>query len=313
MKDEERRPRWYDRKGWRTGMLMLGAFLAGLLAVAAALLVPARRADSPFSPPPPAPMKLGQTAAPGSAPGSASPPTPASPPPSAAPASPGGSVLAVIVDDLGYDPSADAESLKMPEKVTLAVIPFGPTSHRVAQAARSRGFTVLIHVPMEPESPASDRTEGFRMRRGMPRDEMNTLLTRMLQDVPQAAGASNHMGSAFTADPEAMAAYAALLRAKGLYLVDSVTTPRSTALEAARVAGIQAARRDVSLDADLSPVEMRARWDKAVSIARAKGAAVLVCHGRPETLRFVAGLLPGLRSQGIRPVTLDELLGERKE
>ena len=298
------------------GMLMLGAFLAGLLAVAAALLVPGRRAESPFSTPLPAPVKLGQTAASGSAPSSASAPTPASsPPPSpaAVPAPRAEARLAVIVDDLGYDPSADAESLKMPEKVTLAVIPFGPSSRRIAQSARSRGFTVLIHVPMEPESAASDRTEGFRMRRGMSRGEMDALLSRMMQDVPQAAGASNHMGSAFTADPEAMGTYAVLLRAKGLYLVDSVTTPRSTAIDAARAAGIRAARRDVSLDADLSPGEMRAWWDKAVSIAREKGAAVLVCHGRPETLRFVAGLLPGLRSQGIHPVTLDELLDERKE
>ena len=306
MNDDGGRPRWYDRKKWRLGMLMLGAFLAGNLAVAAALLVPARRPESPFSPPPPAPMKLGQTAAPGSAPAPPSAPSPA-------PAPPGGSLLAIVVDDLGYDPSADAESLKMPEKVTLAVIPFGPSSRRIAQAARSRGFTVLVHVPMEPASPASDRTEGFRMRRGMSRREMDALLSRMLQDVPHAAGASNHMGSAFTADPEAMGTYAALLRAKGLYLVDSVTTPASKALDAARNAGVRAARRDVSLDADLSPGEMRARWEKAVSIAREKGAAILVCHGRPETVRFVVGLLPGLRSLGIRPVTLDEFLDERKE
>ena len=41
-------------------MLMLGAFLAGLLAVAVALLVPGRQPESPFSQPLPAPMKLGQ-------------------------------------------------------------------------------------------------------------------------------------------------------------------------------------------------------------------------------------------------------------
>lgn len=308
MNQEGGRLRWRDRKGWRIGMLMLGAFLAGLLAVAAAVLVPVRSPESPFSPPLPAPMKLGQAGAPASAPAPASVPSPAP-----APAPRGEARLAVIVDDLGYDPSADAESLKMPEKVTLAVIPFGPSSRRIAQSARSRGFTILIHVPMEPESAASDRTEGFRMKRGMSRGEMDALLSRMVQDVPHAAGASNHMGSAFTADAEAMGTYAALLRAKGLYLVDSVTTPKSTALAAARAAGVRAARRDVFLDVDLSPGEMRARWDKAVSIAREKGEAVLVCHGRPGTLRVVAELLAGLRGQGIRPVTLDELMDGRKE
>ncbi len=283
---------------------MAGAFLAGLLTVAAALLFPDRRPDTPFSPPLPAPMGIGQPAAPGSAP---APPSPAAPEPRSE------GRLAVVVDDLGYDPSADAESLRMPEKVTLAVIPFGPSSRRIAQAARSRGFGVLVHVPMEPEAPAPDRTEGFRLKRGMSPSEMDALLSRMLQDVPNARGASNHMGSAFTADPEAMGAYAALLRAKGLYLLDSVTTPSSAALDAARAAGVRATRRDVSLDADLSPAEMRARWDKAVSAAREKGAAVLVCHGRPETVRFVAELLPALRGRGVRAVTLDELLAGREE
>ncbi|MGE5189777.1 MAG: divergent polysaccharide deacetylase family protein [Gemmatimonadota bacterium] len=283
-------------------MLMLGAFLAGLLAVAAALLIPGRRPESPFSQPLPAPMKIGQRPDPGSAPA-----------PPAASGLPGEGRLAVVVDGLGYDPTADAECLKMPEKVSVAVIPFGPSSRRIAQAARSRGFTVLISVPMEPEAPVSDRTDGFRMRRGMSRDAMGALLSRMAQDVPSAAGASNFMGSAFTADPEAMGTFAELLRAKGLYLVDSVTTAKSKAVEAARIAGIPAARRDVSMDPELSPAEMRGRWDKAVSIAREKGAAVLLCRGKPETVRFVAGLLPGLRAQGVRPVTLDELLAARKE
>ncbi len=294
-------------------MLMLGAFLAGLLAVAAALLVPDRRPESPFSPPPPAPMKLGPAAAPAPAPAPDPGSAPAPPAPVGAPAPRAEARLAVVVDDLGYDPSSDAESLKMPEKVTLAVIPFGPSSRRIAQAASARGFGVLIHVPMEPESPASDRTEGFRLRRGMSPTEMDALLSRMLQDVPNATGASNHMGSAFTADPEAMGAYAALLRTKGLYLLDSLTTPKSAALEAARVADVRAARRDVFLDADLSPGEMRSRWDKAVSIAQAKGAAVLICHARPETLRFVACALPGLRAQGVRAVTMNEFFAEGKD
>lgn len=286
---------------------MLGAFLSGLLAVAAALLVPGRQPESPFSQPLPAPMKLGQPAAPA---GSAHAPPPAS---EGGAGASGEGLLAVVVDGLGYDPAADAESLRLPEKVTVAVIPFGPSSRRIAQAARSRGFTVLISVPMEPEAHASDRTDGFRLRRGMPRDEMGALLARMVQDVPHAAGASNHMGSAFTADAEAMGIFASLLREKGLYLVDSVTTPRSKAAEAARVAGIPAARRDVALDAELSPAEMRGRWERAVSIARAKGAAVVVCRGRPETVRLVAGLLPGLRAQGVRPATLDELMAAQRE
>jgi polysaccharide deacetylase 2 family uncharacterized protein YibQ len=161
---------------------------------------------------------------------------------------------------------------------------------------------------MEPENPASDRTERFRIRRGMTADEMDSLLARMTENIPQATGASNHMGSAVTADPEAMATYASALRKKGLFLLDSVTTPRSVAPEAAQRAGIPAARRDVFLDAAMDSGEMRRQWERALSIAREKGAAVLICHGRMETLRMMTELLPRLKYEKVQAVTLEELL-----
>lgn len=274
---------------------MLGAFLAGLLAVGVAILLPGGERD-PSASAARSPFSQAQSVEP-------------APPPAVGPSY---SRLAIVVDDLGYEPTRDAEWLKVPVKVTVAVIPFGPSSRRIAEAARSRGFGVLIHVPMEPETPTSDRTEGFRMHRGMAPGDMASLLARMLEELPWASGASNHMGSAFTADPEAMSAYAALLGSKGLYLLDSVTTPRSVALEAAQAAGIPAARRDVFLDAAMKPDEMRRQWDRAVALAREKGDAILVCHGRAETLRLILDLLPGLGSQGVRTVTVDELIAARK-
>jgi polysaccharide deacetylase 2 family uncharacterized protein YibQ len=212
------------------------------------------------------------------------------------------------VDGLGYEPTRDAEWMKFPEKITVAVIPFGPSSRKVAESARTRGWGVILHVPMEPESPASDRTERFRMQRGMTAEEMESLFTRMTEDIPQARGASNHMGSAFTADPGAMAKYVSILGKKGFYLLDSVTTSRSAALDAAQRAGVPAARRDVSLDAQMKPGEMREQWEKAIAIAKEKGAAVLICHGRTETLKAILDLLPELRKEKIQPVLLEELL-----
>lgn len=270
---------------------MSGAFLAGLLVVGVALLLPGRgdREQAPVSPVSPVP----QATAPQ--------PLPVAPPP----ALPG---LAIVVDDLGYEPSRDAEWMKFPEKITVAVIPFGPSSRKVAESARARGWGVILHVPMEPEKPSSDRTELFRLRRGMTVDEMESLLDRMIGDLPQATGASNHMGSAFTADPGSMAAYVAVLGKKGLYLLDSVTTPGSVALATALGAGVPAARRDVFLDAGMMPGEMRTQWARAIAIAKENGAAVLICHGRPETLKAILDLLPDLRKEKVKAVLLEEIL-----
>jgi polysaccharide deacetylase 2 family uncharacterized protein YibQ len=294
-------------KRWRWGPLMLGAFLAGLFTVGAVILMPGgENRTGAFSPAREVPSAV--PAAPGG--GAQNGLAPRQPFP------PGGAIreegtrprLAIVVDDCGYDPTRDADWLKFPEKITLAVIPFGPSSRRLAQSAQERGFGVLIHVPMEPEGSVSDRTESFRLRRGMSGEEMETLLGKMIEENPWATGISNHMGSAFTADPKSMATFVSLLKRKGLSLLDTMTTSRSVAVRAALQAGIPVARRDVFLDADMEPEEMRLQWKKAIAIAKETGTAVLLCHGRRESLRTMLDLVPDLEAEGVRAVTLAELL-----
>jgi polysaccharide deacetylase 2 family uncharacterized protein YibQ len=292
-------------KRWRRGTLMLCAFLAGLLTIGAVVLMPGGESKTNARFPPQRESPREHSAAAGDAKASphdqvsltVNPPIPR---------------LAIVVYDCGYDPPRDAEWLKFPEKITLAIIPFGPSSRRLAESASARGFGVLIHIPMEPERSVSDRTEGFRLRRGMSRDEMDSLLGRMIRENSWASGVSNHMGSAFTADPESMAAFAALLKSRGLFLLDSMTTNRSVAVSAALKAGIPVARRDVSFDAGMSPEEMRRRWERAISIAKKKGKAVLLCPGRRESLQAMLDLVPDLGGEGIRAVTVDELLAGKR-
>jgi polysaccharide deacetylase 2 family uncharacterized protein YibQ len=294
-------------KRWRWGPLMLGAFLAGLFTIGAVILMPGgENRTGAFSPAQEVPSAV--PAAPGGGVQNGMAPRQPFPPDGAVRGEGTPPRLAIVVDDCGYDPPRDAEWLKFPEKITLAVIPFGPSSRRLAQSAHERGFGVMIHVPMEPEGSVSDRTESFRLRRGMRREEMETLLDKMTEENPWATGASNYMGSAFTADPESMTTFVSLLKSKGLFLLDSMTTSRSVAVRAALQAGIPVARRDVSLDADMEPEEMRLQWKKGIAIAKEKGTAVLLCHGGRESLRTMLDLVPDLEAEGVRAVTLAELL-----
>jgi len=275
---------------------MAGAFLAGLIVVGTALLWPAREDGSPAGPSSfPSALPARSVSAVDNA-------------PSGTPESRRVARLAIVVDDLGYNPVLDAEWLAFPEKITASVLPYGPSSKTFAASARSRGFTVVLHVPMEPESPSADGTERFRLRRGMSGEEMEEAFTRMAKDVPQATGASNHMGSAFTADPAAMDVFAGILKGKGFFFVDTVTAVGSVGVAAARRAGVPALQRDVFLDVDPRPEEMRRQWERAIALAKERGDAVLICHSRRETLAALLEMLPALRREGVRAVTVEELL-----
>ena len=276
---------------------MGGAFLAGLLLVGIALIrAPATDAE----------RSTADNAA-------SSAQSPASPVPSdngAAGTAPGPR-LAIVVDDLGYDPVRDAEWLDFPERITVSVLPYGPSSRSIAASARTRGFGVILHVPMEPEGVVADRTETFLLRRGMTPEEIADRFGRMAADVPQANGASNHMGSAFTSDLAAMTAFARALGGKGFFFLDSVTSAGTVAAAAMGEAAVPMARRDVFLDDDGRPEQMRRQWDAAVALAKERGEAVLLSHARRETRKALLELLPQLRREGIRAVTVEELLAAR--
>jgi len=214
------------RKRWGWAVLMAGAFLAGLLLVGVVLIQAPeaerstgdKLADSPVV----VPMSpaASDNGAPGQAPGPR---------------------LAIVVDDFGYDPVRDAEWLDFPERITVSVLPYGPSSKSFAASARTRGFGVILHVPMESEGGVADRTKPFLLRRGMTPEEIADRFARMAADVPQANGACNHMGSAFTSDPDAMASFAQALKRKGFFFVDSVTSAGTVASMAMEDAGLEAA------------------------------------------------------------------------
>ena len=274
---------------------MAGAFLAGLLLVGV-ILIRAPEAERPTE------DNLADLPAAIPTPAVASDNGAAGPAP--------GPRLAIVVDDLGYDPVRDAEWLDFPERITVSVLPYGPSSKSFAASARTHGFGVILHVPMESEGGVADRTEPFLLRRGMTPEEIADRFARMAADVPQANGASNHMGSAFTSDLAAMTSFAQALKGKGFFFVDSVTSAGTVASMAMEDAGVPATRRDVFLDDDGRPEEMRRQWAAAVALAKERGEAILLCHARRETRKALLELLPQLRTEGIRPVTVEELLAQ---
>ena len=105
-----------------------------------------------------------------------------------------------------------------------------------------------------------------------------------------------------------MTSFAQALKGKGFFFVDSVTSAGTVASMTMEIAGVPAARRDVFLDDDGRPEEMRRQWSAVIALAKERGKAVVLCHARRETRKALLELLPELRKEGIRPVTVEELL-----
>ncbi|WP_161685407.1 divergent polysaccharide deacetylase family protein [Thermoanaerobaculum aquaticum] len=212
----------------------------------------------------------------------------AAPPPPAKPKPKGDKPgkLAVILDDAGYSEAAVASLATLPPQVAVAVLPNAPASAAVAEALRAQGRELLLHMPMEPEGNGANPGDDALVV-GLEPGEVRARLERALAVVGPVAGVNNHMGSRATSDAELMRHFMKALAGRGLYFLDSRTTPASVAASLAREAGIRTLRRDVFLDVVEDEGAVRSALATAASLARSKGQAVAIGHVHPLTLRVL--------------------------
>jgi polysaccharide deacetylase 2 family uncharacterized protein YibQ len=201
--------------------------------------------------------------------------------------------LVLIIDDFGYSNQEVIKNfLRLPAKLTISVVPGHQYSQWVASNAKLAGKEGIIHMPMEPENPAHKSGEDkYMLLNNMKADEIVHRLENAYQELPEAVGMNNHMGSLFTSDPELMQVVIASLKRKGLYFIDSMTSPQSVAYEIAVRNKVPAALRTVFLDNVRDGEIIKTQLAKAVEIARRSGRAVAIGHVHPETLAALTDLV----------------------
>ena len=219
---------------------------------------------------------------------------------------PGVARVAIVIDDLGNDLPAMERIARWPYSVCGAVLPVLPGSGRTARQLEESGKQVLLHLPMEPRNPRMNPGPGVVLR-SQSEEEIVRTLENDLDSVPGAAGVSNHMGSAATADPRVMRAVARVLARRGLFFLDSRTTGATVGSETARAERVRAVSRRVFLDDVATEREVGKALDELIARARAEGSAVGLGHPYPATLAVLERELPRLGERGVKLVSVGEL------
>lgn len=219
--------------------------------------------------------------------------------------------VAIVIDDFGNNSSEAARGIMaLDYPITVSILPRCPHTESMAEAARRAGKEILAHVPMEPQGfPETDPGEGALRTNGT-REQIEHALRAALDGVPHAVGVNNHMGSSFTASRIPMRVVMRMLSQRGLYFLDSMTTPESVGVLEAERAGVPVARNRMFID---SPIDESGRMDpdaqlgELVEIARELGSAVGIGHPYPETLAALEAALPAMEQEGVELVFVSEL------
>jgi hypothetical protein len=229
------------------------------------------------------------------------------PEPGAAPQTSGHPRVAVIFDDAGYSVRAAREVMALPRPVTISVLPGLPYSTPIAEEAAGRGVQVILHLPVQPDNAALDLGPG-----GITVDMTDDAIARTVASdfatVPGAVGTNNHMGSRGTADPRVMRAILGVVKARRLFFVDSLTSPRSVGADTARAMGVPTAVRAVFLDNQDDDTYVRAQFHALIRVAQTRGQAIAIGHVGKVTARVLREMLPEFDEAGIRFVPVSALV-----
>lgn len=226
------------------------------------------------------------------------------------PVPPGGPMVAIVLDDVGHDLLFVREAVRrLPKEVVFAVIPHRKNSRECAIEAGRAGFDVICHLPMQPQDGRREEEDHGVVRVGMDEVTVARTVVADVEAVPGAIGVNNHQGSRATQDAGLMETSLRVLRARGLFFIDSRTSPRSVAEGVARRLGIPTSGRDLFLDEDQDPRAIERQVDALVALAKRKGRALGIAHARTSTLDALESALGRAPGEGVRLVGIREYLG----
>ncbi|MDQ0721383.1 polysaccharide deacetylase 2 family uncharacterized protein YibQ [Paenibacillus sp. W4I10] len=186
--------------------------------------------------------------------------------------------LAIIIDDVGNDMKGTAEILAMPVKLTVAVMPFLPTTKKDAIAAHEKGMDVIVHMPMEPKKGRPEWLGPGAITSNLTDEEVRSRVEKAIDDVPHAIGMNNHMGSKITSDKRIMSIVLDVCKERGLFFVDSRTNFRSVVGELAVSKNMPPVGNDIFLDDQNSKQLIRKQLDLAAQRAIDKNICVVIGH-----------------------------------
>lgn len=224
----------------------------------------------------------------------------------------GGKTVAILIDDIGYDPEALRRLLAIEAPLAFSVLPHTPHARTSAEAIHRAGREVLLHLPMEPHGwPDRDPGQGALFA-SMTAQEIRRTLLEDLESVPHARGVNNHMGSKLMEERDSIRAVFRVLQQKGLYFVDSVTTESSVGPELAAEGSLRFARRDLFIDDAVDRSRAAIHLEKILETRDSWSELLLIGHPYPETISTLEETIPRFRAAGIRVVTLFEMVDGRQ-
>jgi uncharacterized protein len=207
--------------------------------------------------------------------------------------------IAIIIDDIGYDREIVKKFLGLNAVFTFSILPYSPFQKSIARTVHSKGFDVMLHLPMEPNEYPMVKPGPGALLTSMSPDQLITQLDKNLDSIPFIQGVNNHMGSKMTTVSTQLYQIFSVLKKRKLFFIDSRTTTETVCKPSAQLLQVPFAQKDVFLDHIQEPDFIRKQIRRLIHIANTHGEAIGIAHPYDVTYDALRELLPELKKKAV--------------
>ncbi len=200
--------------------------------------------------------------------------------------------VALVIGGLGLNATATRAAIeRLPPEVTLSFVPYSDGLQAWIDQARAAGHEVMLEIPMEPLDYPTNDPGPYALMANASASETGKRLEWLLSRGAGYFAVTNYLGGRFLNAPPAVAAFTAVLKARGLGFIDDGAGAR-------RGAGVPRASASAVIDEQLSADGI----DKALLGLEAQalqhGSALGAGFSYPVTIEQVGRWAQGLAGRG---------------
>lgn len=216
--------------------------------------------------------------------------------------------LAIVIDDLGNNMEGSEKILNLPIPLTVAIMPFLPSTKADAELAHQNNKEVIVHLPMEPLSGKASWLGPGAILAGLSDSEVKKRVEAAIADVPYAVGMNNHMGSKITKNKHMMRIILSVCKEHNLYFLDSKTAHNSVVAEVAEELGVPYIVNNVFLDDHYNEPHITKQMNYVLKTVKDRPRTVIIGHVGPPgkyTSAVIERAIPSLQENTlIVPLTV---------
>lgn len=210
--------------------------------------------------------------------------------------------LAIVIDDLGNNMEGSEKILNLPIPLTVAIMPFLPSTKADAELAHKNNKEVIVHLPMEAIRGKASWLGPGAILSGMSDSEVKQRVESAIADVPYAVGMNNHMGSKITSNKHLMRIILSVCKEHNLYFLDSKTVQNSVVAEVAEELGVPYIVNNIFLDDHYNEPHITKQMNYVLKTIEDRPRTVVIGHVGPPgkyTSTVIERAIPQLQQNTI--------------